>query len=104
MIVNRVSPMSTSLLFPLAVLEIYLFSLGLSLWLSTLYVKYRDVSYIWEIIMQGLFYLTPIIYSLALIPKVWMQKVILISPWLNQSSRVGIILLATRLLRLQKYI
>lgn len=80
MVVNKVSPSITMLLFPLILLELYIFSLGVSLWLATLYVKYRDISYIWEILMQGLFYLTPIIYPLSLIKQEWMQQVILLSP------------------------
>lgn len=93
MVVNGVHPMSSILLFPVIVLEIYLFSLGLSLWLATTYVKYRDISYIWEILTQGLFYLTPIIYSLALLPRAWMQKVILASPVAQaiQDSRYALI-------------
>lgn len=80
MFINRVTPTFSILIFPFYIIEIYLFSLGLSLWLSSLYVKYRDVSYIWEIVLQGLFYLTPIIYPLSLINKSWLQKLILLNP------------------------
>lgn len=80
MVINGVPPMLSALAFPLALLELYLFSLGLSLWLSSLYVKYRDISYIWEITMQGLFYLTPILYPLSMISQSWMQKILLLSP------------------------
>jgi len=80
MIFNKV-PLSISILFfPIFIVEVYLFSLGISLWLSALYVKYRDISYIWEIILQGLFYLTPIIYPLSLVTQTWMQKLILLNP------------------------
>jgi ABC-2 type transport system permease protein len=43
-------------------------------------VKYRDVSHIWEVIMQGLFYLTPIIYPLSLITNTTIQKIIIMNP------------------------
>lgn len=93
MAINQVTPSLTMLLFPLIIFEVYLFSLGLSLWLSALYVKYRDISYIWEILMQGLFYLVPILYPLSLITQVWMQKIILLNPMAQaiQASRYVLI-------------
>lgn len=57
----------TIFLFPLTVLLIYAFSLGLAFWLSAAYVKYRDISHIWEVFLQGLFYATPIIYPLQMV-------------------------------------
>jgi len=54
----------SALLFPLSVLMLYLFSLALAFFLSAVNVKFRDVGYIWEILMQALFYATPIIYPL----------------------------------------
>jgi ABC-2 type transport system permease protein len=77
--INHVSPLETAIWFPLVVLEVYIFAAGLSLFLSAAYVKYRDVSYIWDVIMQGGFYLTPIIYSITLVP-VTLQKIIMMNP------------------------
>lgn len=57
----------SALLFPLSVVALYILSLGLAFLLSASYVKYRDVSHIWEIFMQGLFYATPIIYPLQMV-------------------------------------
>ncbi len=72
--------LATSLWFPLILLEIYIFGLGMSLILATAFVRYRDVSYIWEVILQAGFYATPIIYPLTLITDVTFQKVLLLSP------------------------
>ncbi len=47
-------------------LELLLLVFGLALILSALYVKYRDFSPIWEIVLQAMFYATPIIYPLTL--------------------------------------
>ena len=73
-----------SVLLPLFILEIYLFSLGLSLILSALFVKYRDVTYIWEVLLQAGFYATPILYPLTLntsfITNEIALKAILINP------------------------
>lgn len=57
----------TMLQFPITLLIIYVFSLGLAFLLAAAYVKYRDVSHIWEIFLQGLFYATPIIYPLQMV-------------------------------------
>lgn len=54
-------------LFPLSVLILYVFALGLAFLLSAVYVKYRDVAHIWEVFLQGLFYATPIIYPLQMV-------------------------------------
>lgn len=48
--------------------ELFLFTTGLSLLLAALYVRFRDIGHIWEVSLQGLFYATPIIYALSLIP------------------------------------
>ena len=50
-------------------LELFLFTTGLSLLLAALYVRFRDIGHIWEVSLQGLFYATPIFYSLSLIPS-----------------------------------
>ncbi|MBI5357966.1 ABC transporter permease [Candidatus Saccharibacteria bacterium] len=70
----------TSIWLPLIILEIYALGLGLSLFLSAAYVKYRDVSYIWEVVMQAGFYATPIIYPLTLITSLTFQKLLLMNP------------------------
>jgi ABC-2 type transport system permease protein len=80
MAINHV-PVAVSIVYlPLALFEIYIFGLGLSLFLSAAYVKYRDLSFIWEVLMQAGFYLTPIIYPLSLITSVTVQKLLLLNP------------------------
>lgn len=80
MVANGVDIKSTIMFFPLAVAQLYVLSLGLSLILATLYVKYRDISYIWEVILQAAFYITPIIYPLSLITSETFQKLLLLNP------------------------
>lgn len=65
---------------PLILLEIYVLALGVSLILSAAYVKYRDISYIWDVLIQAGFYLTPILYPLSIISNVTYQKIILLNP------------------------
>jgi ABC-2 type transport system permease protein len=80
MALNHVDVMRTILWLPLILLQLYLCALGISLFLAAAYVKYRDVTYIWEVMMQALFYLVPIIYPLSEIPKVLYQKILLLNP------------------------
>ena len=80
MVITQV-PIAVSIIWlPIALLEIYIFGLGLSLFLSAAYVKYRDLSFIWEVLMQAGFYLTPIFYPLSLITSVAVQKLLLLNP------------------------
>lgn len=80
MIINGVDVLQTAVFFPVILAEIYLFSLGTSLFLAAAFVKYRDIGHIWEIIIQGLFYLTPILYPMTLITNELFQKILLINP------------------------
>jgi ABC-2 type transport system permease protein len=77
---NHVDLLQTTVLLPLILLEVYILAAGLSLFLSAIYVKYRDVSYIWEVILQAGFYMTPIIYPITLITNLTLQKLIMLNP------------------------
>jgi ABC-2 type transport system permease protein len=91
--VNHVDLLRSTLLLPLILLEVYIFALGISLWLSAAYVKYRDVNYIWEVIMQAGFYMTPIIYPISKITNLSLQKLIMLNPMAQaiQDSRYAVI-------------
>lgn len=54
------------ILVPLFV-ELVLLATGIALILSSLFVRYRDIGPIWEVIMQAGMYGTPVIYSLTYI-------------------------------------
>jgi ABC-2 type transport system permease protein len=97
MLFNRVDITANIVWFPLILAEIYIFALGISLFLAASFVKYRDVSYIWEVIMQAAFYLTPIIYPLAVITDVRLQKFILLNPIAQamQDARSSLVSTAT---------
>lgn len=71
------------LLFPITLFIIYAFSLGLAFFLAAAYVKYRDISHLWEVFLQGLFYATPIIYPLQMVVEVGGQmaaQMLMLSP------------------------
>lgn len=82
MFFNGVELQASAVLFPLYLLEIYSIALALAFLLSALNVKYRDVSHIWEIIMQAAFYATPIIYPLSVVvdKSMFAAKLLMLSP------------------------
>lgn len=80
LLINHVDLLKTTLLLPLILIEVYIFALGVSLFLAAAYVKYRDVNYIWEVILQAGFYLTPILYPITLITNHTLQKLIFLNP------------------------
>ncbi len=80
MIINKVDISATIVLLPLTLLELYVFALGVSLFLAAAFVKYRDISYVWEVLLQAGFYATPILYSIAMIPNVTIQKLMFMNP------------------------
>jgi len=67
MIISDVHILWSALISPFYVLEIFIFGVGLSFILSTINVRLRDTSYIWEIIMQALFYGSAILYPISII-------------------------------------
>lgn len=93
MIIGHVTPSADALFLPLLLIEIYVFSFAMSLLLSALYVKYRDVSYIWEVCIQAGFYATPILYPLSRITNITFQKILLLNPLAQsmQDARYGLI-------------
>lgn len=60
------------LLFPVYILCAYILVVGISLVLSVLQVKFRDIVQIWDVFLQAGFFLSPIIYPLKIVPtKYW---------------------------------
>lgn len=65
MIFTGVEISSGIIFLPLLIFELFIFSLAIAFLLSAAFVRFRDVSYIWEVIMQGAFYATPILYPMS---------------------------------------
>jgi ABC-2 type transport system permease protein len=66
---NGIAPSFEWLLIIPIIVELFIFALGISFLLSAMYVKFRDIIYIWEIFLQAGFYATPIIYPLTRVPE-----------------------------------
>jgi len=64
MVINGVELLPTIPLGLFAVVQIFLLGLGIAFFLSATYVKFRDIQYIWEILVQALFYGSVIIFPI----------------------------------------
>lgn len=79
MVVLKVPVHFNLIYLPLVLIEFYIFTLGVSFFLSALFVKFRDIGPIWEVACQALFYGTPIIYAISSIPDRFL-KIMMLSP------------------------
>lgn len=82
MLINQVDIKTTILLLPINIVELYVFALALAFFLAAAYVKFRDISHIWEVFLQAAFYATPILYPLSLVTQKSLEaaQVMLLNP------------------------
>jgi lipopolysaccharide transport system permease protein len=59
------------LALPLLAFIAFVTAFGVSLWLSALHVKYRDVGHVVPFLIQVWMYASPVIYPLSLVPERW---------------------------------
>ena len=62
---------ATILLFPIIMLLGFLVIYAISLFLSSLYVYFRDLNQVWDVVMQLGFFACPIAYSASVIPAAY---------------------------------
>lgn len=74
-IITRVQFSWAMLFFPVILIQLYIFSLGLGLFLAEASVFFRDIQYIYSVLTTAWMYLTPIFYPMEQLPEV-MQKAI----------------------------
>lgn len=81
-LINGVTPSFSWILVIPLILEIYILSLGISFLLTTINVKFRDISSIWEVLIQALFYAVPIIYPISMVANtnMYAAKILLLNP------------------------
>ena len=80
------------LLFLLAVFTMYILIMALSLFLSVIFVKLKDIHNLTEVMLQLLFWATPIYYKLEMLPEN-LQKYVLLNPLTTivMSARKGMV-------------
>lgn len=72
------------LLVPLSIIQLYCLGLSVALLLGSLYVYFRDVAHIWEVVLQAMFYATPIIYPISMVAQnkefSWAADILMLNP------------------------
>lgn len=78
---SGITPMWTWLLFPVVLAPLLILTAGLSMLLSALNVRFRDVGIIWVVVAQALFYASPVIYPIdtPAIPET-LRNLLLVNP------------------------
>lgn len=67
-------------LFPLVVLQLYVFNVGLGMFLGACNVFFRDIQYIYNAVTTAWMYLTPMFYPVELLPDGVRQLVMQFNP------------------------
>jgi len=79
-LIDHVQPRWQWLLLPLLLVPLILFTAGVSMILSSLYVTYRDIGPIWSVLAQLLFYATPVLYAIEKVDPESLRKIVLANP------------------------
>jgi ABC-2 type transport system permease protein len=75
----HVDPTWTWLFLPVIVAVLFLLTAAVSMLLSTLYVRFRDVAIIWGVFATALFYATPVLYPFERVPDAY-REILTINP------------------------
>ena len=75
-----VTPAWSWLLFPFAVVALFVLTATVSMALSVLYVRFRDVAIMWVVLAQILFYGTPILYPISVFHNPTTEKLLMLNP------------------------
>lgn len=79
MLIFQVPVSITVMYVPLIVLILFIFTLGISLAVASMNVLYRDVQFIWVVVLQAGFFATPILYPVTILPAN-LQQIFLLNP------------------------
>jgi ABC-2 type transport system permease protein len=75
-----VKPHATWLLVPLLLLALVVLTTGVAMLLAALYPRFRDIKPIWEVVLQVVFYGSPILYALEVVPDGRIREALMLSP------------------------
>ncbi|MCL1879224.1 MAG: ABC transporter permease [Actinomycetia bacterium] len=75
----QVAPTLNLLFLPLLLLYVVIFSVGLSLLLSALAVFFRDIIYLWSVVITAWTYATPLFWPINALPE-WLAAVMKFNP------------------------
>lgn len=75
-----ISPSCTWLLLPVILGALLVFTTAVSMIVSALYPRFRDVQIIWSVLVLALFYATPVLYPLSLVGSGVLRSLIALNP------------------------
>ena len=79
-VVTGVRPNWTWLGFPFLLVLLVVLAAGASMLVSAMYVRFRDVRPIWDVLLQVLFYGSPILYAIEVIPSDTARQAVMCNP------------------------
>jgi ABC-2 type transport system permease protein len=87
-----VDPTWTWLLFPVVLVLLFTITTAVSMIVSSLYPRFRDIGIIWSVLSTVLFYATPVLYPLEVVPDTF-RDILLLNPLtpLFEAARTWII-------------
>jgi ABC-2 type transport system permease protein len=77
--INGISPTWKWMMIPLLLVELVVFTIAVGLVLATAFVRLRDLAQLWELVIQLLFFGTPIMYPVDFLPQ-WAKLIAFVSP------------------------
>lgn len=92
----------TVLLIPIPLMLLVLFCLGISLILSAITVKFRDIMHLYSVFTTTLMYLTPVIYPMSMLPD-WLRPIVRLNPITNILIMFRDVMLNNSLLDLKSF-
>ena len=78
-LISGVKPQAGWLEMPVIVAALFVFATGVGMFLSALYVRFRDLEPIWDVALQVLFYASPILYVAAKWPDS-VERILMCNP------------------------
>ncbi len=79
MIITKVAITPVLLLFPIPLIYIFFFSVGVGMTLSALSVYFRDIVHLYGVLLTAWMYLTPIFFPISVVPD-YVKKIIYLNP------------------------
>jgi ABC-2 type transport system permease protein len=78
-LLNGVYPTWTWLELPFLIATLLVFASGIGMFLGSLFVRFRDIAPIWDVVQQSLFYASPILYVATMVPEQY-RHIYLLNP------------------------
>ena len=89
---SQLQPYWQWLVIPLPVVEIIIFTIGVCVILAVMHVQLKDTRQIWELLVQLLFFASPIMYPVGYLPT-WAQKIAFVDPFVQALQDVRALLI-----------